>query len=66
MKRADRIADRQALYRKRMTELAAFRRTQPCKDRDGEVRGDGSCLRCDAENGEACRDPTAEGGKSGG
>jgi hypothetical protein len=61
MKMADRIAAQEALYRQRMAELAAWKRTQPCKDKGGEVRGDGGCLRCEADAGEACRDHTAGG-----
>lgn len=59
MKKADRIAADQALYRKRMAELAAWKRTLPCKDKgNGEVRGDGGCLRCDADAGERCKEPS--------
>lgn len=63
MRRADKIAADQALYRQRMVELRTHKLTQPCKDKGGEVRGDGSCLRCDVDSGEACRDPTAKEGK---
>lgn len=57
MKKADRIAAEQALYRKRMAELAAWKLTQPCKNSGNvQVRGDGGCLRCDADAGEVCRD----------
>jgi hypothetical protein len=60
VKKADRIAAEQALYRQRMAELAAWRLTQACKDSGNvEVRGDGGCLRCEADAGEACRGPEA-------
>jgi hypothetical protein len=56
MKKADRIAAEHALYRQRMAELAAWKLTQPCKDSGNPAcRGDGGCLRCDADAGEACR-----------
>jgi hypothetical protein len=57
VKKADRVAADQALYRHRMAELAAWKRTQPCKDKGGEVRHDGGCLRCEADAGEACKEP---------
>lgn len=51
-----------ALIRAREGErhAAAAAGEPPCKERSRLVRGDGGCLRCDADAGEACREKTPE------
>jgi hypothetical protein len=37
----------------------------PCKNKSPYVRADGGCLRCDADQGEACRDAKSQPTQSG-
>jgi hypothetical protein len=37
--------------------VAILRQNEPCKNKSRECAVDGSCLRCGADQGVACRDP---------